>query len=236
MTLLQMDRIGHVTRANTLSQEVFNIRKQRLGKEHPYTLWATCNFARVKARRGSLENDQTLVHEAKEMLEDGISVAKRNFGHDFIGTLFGRQHLANVFFLQKKYARAEEEFVDIMERQKRLPAARNGTHPDRIGTMGMLIECYESQHRYEGAMATCDIVLQELDAIGAQHHSMRRKAVRKRKDLELLLNPPSHDGGDPLSEGMRRRRTSVFVGHATSIEKDQHSHSRSVRTPLNSLP
>lgn len=220
MTLLSIDGVESVRRAHNLMDDVFERRRQRLGKEQPYTLWAACNLARVKARRGSLENDDALITEAMSMFDAGIEVAQRNLGPDHVGTLFGRMHRANTLFLQRRYDQAEGEFLDIMERQKHIPSARRGTNPDRLGTMGMLVECYEVQGRYGEAVALCDTMLEELDRLGAQQHPLRRKAVRKKEDLEVQVQRDElviEDDQDLEKAGLRRRGTSVFLGHAKSI-------------------
>lgn len=219
MTLLSIDGVERVRRAHELMEDVFEHRRQRLGKEHAYTLWAACNLARVKARLGSLENDDTLVIEAMSRFDAGIEVAQRNLGPNHFGTLFGRQHRANTLFLQRRYAEAEEQFLDIMERQKQLPGARNGSNPDRIGTIGMLVECYEAEGRYVKGVALCSKMLEELDALGAQQHPMWKKATRKREQLQLQVKKEELGLAEEDLEGfgLRRRRTSVFLGHAKSI-------------------
>ena len=220
MTLLDLDGVQRLKRAQELMQDVYDRRERKLGKEHSLTLWAKANLARTKAKRGVLEGDSTLVEDAVEMFESGLKVAKRDLGPNNIGTLFGRHHLADTLRLQKRYAEAEEAFVDIMERQRKLPGARNGCHPDRIASMGLLVECYEAQERYDECLALCEKVIDEVDAMGGQHHPMRQKAVRKREDIVLKMRMAGViENGEDIPEELRRRRTSAFIGRGANIGK-----------------
>ena len=183
MALLWNENLAETQRAYGLIKQVYETRQEKLGKEHFYTLWAACNYARVLAARGSLENDEELFKEAKDIFHDGLEIVKRNMGEHHMGMLVGRTHLAHTFALQKDYETAEKEYKDIMERQRHLPGAREGTHRDRIGTMQLLEWCYESQGRLEEGLQVYEQMMQELDALGGQKHPWRLRLTEKHAEL-----------------------------------------------------
>ncbi|KAI9835608.1 MAG: hypothetical protein M1819_002059 [Sarea resinae] len=162
--------------AQELLVEVAEQRKQKLGKEHPYTLWATCNLARVETALGYLE-------QAEDRMNVGLQIAQRNLGEDHIGTLYGRVYLAQVLVAQERYEKAEEMFLDVIERHKHMASASNSYHPDRISAMSYLFECYRRQGKFEDALCLCDEILTGLRIIGGHAHPLTRQLEDTRKEL-----------------------------------------------------
>lgn len=66
--------------AHRIILDVVELRKKRLGKDHPLTLWTIASLARV-------ENAQGHCSEAESHLRAGIIIAERNLGPTHIGTL-----------------------------------------------------------------------------------------------------------------------------------------------------
>lgn len=196
MTLLQLDGVSNVKRANVLMQDIYDSRRKRLGVEHAYTLWAACNLARTLTERGRLEDDQTLLDEARAIFNDGIAIARRNLGPNHVGTLMGRGFLANVLVVEKAYAEAEQEFKDIAEQQRQIQGARNGTHRDRLITLQRMVHCYEIQGKLKEAVECCNTIITELDGLGGQEHPWRLQIVEKR---EGILNNPNTPADSTLS-------------------------------------
>ncbi|ERF74955.1 hypothetical protein EPUS_05163 [Endocarpon pusillum Z07020] len=116
---------------HSIMLDVLAKRKEKLGKEHPFTLLAMCHLARTKADRGDFE-------EAEALLYDGLAVAKQNLGETHIGTLYGKTHLGRVLLMQRRYGEAEDILVDTIKKYELSSAARNGEHPDRLIAMRAL--------------------------------------------------------------------------------------------------
>src|SRR5947207_932403 len=68
LAMAYLDRVSYqkfsnddLERARQLMLVVVEQRKKKLGKEHPYTLWAICNLARVESVQGSHSEAEHLV-------------------------------------------------------------------------------------------------------------------------------------------------------------------------------
>ena len=167
--------------AESLMTEVVQQRKTKLGKEHPYTLWALCNLARVKSALGSLD-------EAEAIMRAGIAVAERNLGTIHIGTLFGKNHLGENLVRQERYREAEAVFLDLTESYKHIKTAVRGEHPDRIITMFNLVNLYRIQDRIKDALRICDDISDAIDTIGGQEHPFVKRLQKARGELLEMTN------------------------------------------------
>ena len=88
---------GHrrnMVHAVEIEQDVFAQRKEKLGREHIYTLWAGLNLARIKALRGEID-------EALAIFLPGHDIAWRNLGEDHFGVLFGEMHHGRILLYAK---------------------------------------------------------------------------------------------------------------------------------------
>ena len=162
--------------AHELMLQVVEHRKQKLGKEHPYTLWAICNLARVKSALGHQG-------EAEHLMRAGLLIAERNLGENHIGTLFGRIYLGQVLVRQQHYDEAEHTFIDVIERHKYMATAARAQHPDRISALLQLLECYKLQGKAEDALRISDEILEGLSAMGGQAHPVVQQVLDTRKEL-----------------------------------------------------
>ena len=194
MVKLQME--SQLERASQIMDEVFELRKENLGKEHPYTLLAMANLARLKSATGYHS-------EAEDLIRTGIPIAQRNLGTDHIGTLMGRQVLGSILIQQSRFNEAENELLDICERQKHLSFFRGDNHPDRIGTMIHLVDCYRLQGRYNECLRYCDEVIDGLTKISIREHPITRRMKKQKetliglqanqnKTVEVLSQPTGH--------------------------------------------
>ncbi|KAF2096847.1 tetratricopeptide repeat domain-containing protein [Rhizodiscina lignyota] len=148
--------------ARDLMLKVLDQRQLTLGKEHPLSLLATSNLARVESAR-----DNTI--EAERLFRRAIPIAERSLGENHFGTLAGKVHFANVLVRQKRYDEAEEIFTKVVERQRYKSAAReNGDHPDRIFAMWHLVRCYELHGKVDDALLVTAQLEQVVNTIGGQ--------------------------------------------------------------------
>lgn len=159
--------------AHNLMLEVLEKRKTKLGREHPHTLLAICNLARIKSALNQLE-------EAEEMLLAAWPIAVRNIGENHFGTLAGKGHLARILVRQTRYNEAEEMLIDIIQRQRYASAARDdGEHPDRVSAMSCLLECYQMQGKIDDAIQVSDELFEGLSSIGGQGLGLTHPFARR---------------------------------------------------------
>lgn len=184
-TLTAMDNLAmtylslggsHLIPARHLLLAVLAQRKKKLGKEHPYTLWASCNLARVECALGDLE-------QAEDRMRAGLQVAERNLGPDHIGTLYGQVYLAQVLVEREHYDEAEAIFLHVIERHRFMSSASNSYHPDRVNAMWYLLQCYRLQGRVADALRLCVEVKEGLRGLGALDHPRARQLEEVRTEL-----------------------------------------------------
>jgi tetratricopeptide (TPR) repeat protein len=182
LSMTYVDLGGHYLQvAHDDMEEVLKARKEKLGKEAPWTLLAICNLARVKSALGNTT-------EAEEMMCAAIPIAERDLGEDHFGTLAGKVHYAQVLVRLKRYDEAEEIFTKVIERQRYASAARDdGEHPDRILAMDYLMQCYQEHGKIEKAIEICEELAVVVQTIGGQglgkQHVFAKKLDRKREEL-----------------------------------------------------
>jgi tetratricopeptide (TPR) repeat protein len=128
--------------AERLQNEVLLDHKEKLGKEHPKSLWATCNLARIKASVGMLE-------EAEQMIKTGLPVAELTIGVDHVGTLMGKTYLGQILILADKLDEAESWLCSVIDTHR----ARDGQkmHGDHLVTASFLLDCYRRLNKYQEA-------------------------------------------------------------------------------------
>ncbi|MCJ1392481.1 hypothetical protein MMC18_005348 [Xylographa bjoerkii] len=162
--------------AQEMMDEVIKVRKDRLGPENPFTLLAIANGARIKCARG-------LHKESEAELRAAIKIVTRNYGSNYIGTLYGRARLGHVLVCDQRWKEAESELCDTIERYADMHEARNGHHPDRFMAMLYLLHCYRLQGRIDDARAICPKLIEGMEAIGAHQHPLMRHFVHTQEAL-----------------------------------------------------
>jgi tetratricopeptide (TPR) repeat protein len=161
--------------------EVVELRKKKLGKDHPITLWAIANLARVKNAQGDHS-------EAESLLRAGIVVAERNLGTDHIGTLYGKTYLGYVLLCQKQYQQAETILLSVVKAQQ----DTRPNHPDQLVAFSFLLKCYTSLGRDADAANTRRRMMDGLEAIGGSGHPWEKRLFDVNIALnEIQVSPPS---------------------------------------------
>ncbi|MCJ1283494.1 hypothetical protein MMC26_002824 [Xylographa opegraphella] len=163
--------------AQEMMDEVIKVRKERLGPENPFTLIAIANRARIKCARG-------LYKESEADLRPAIKIVMRNYGANYIGTLYGRARLGHTLACDQRWEEAESELCDTIEKYAGMHEARNGHHPDRLMAMYYLLHCYRLQDRIDEARAICPKLLEGMRAIGGHEHPLMRHFVQTQEALE----------------------------------------------------
>ncbi|KAL9074847.1 MAG: hypothetical protein Q9161_001985 [Pseudevernia consocians] len=162
--------------AYKLLVEVFCSRKKKLGREHPYTLWAAANLARVKGAQGKLV-------EGESDLRAGLMIATRNLGAQHIGTLFGKLHLGQNLIRQERFAEAIRVLIEVADGHRHMASANNGEHPDRLSALHHLSIGYKSQGKLDEAVKACEEAIHGLTAIGGQAHPYMMQLIGILEDL-----------------------------------------------------
>ena len=91
--------------------QVINVRKKILGREHAFIFLAALTMARIKVKLQDFET-------ADAILSEGVPVAERNYGRDHVGVLFCRYHLGRLRARQERWIEARDILIDVTERQK----------------------------------------------------------------------------------------------------------------------
>ena len=165
--------------ARGLMMEVVQVRQQKLGKEHPYTLWAIANLARVKSALGLLE-------EAESDLLAGLATAERNLGREHLGCLFGKLHIGDVLTRQKRYTEAEKLLEQIAEEYRHQSVAKNGEYPDRCRALAFLSRCYQLQGKMDESIEACEKAIYGLTVLGTKTHPFIIQLQLRRDELVEL--------------------------------------------------
>lgn len=169
--------------AHKLMAEVHSKRETKLGNEHPYTLWAVANLARVKAAMGNLD-------EAEANLRAGLLIAERNLGGQHLGTLFGKLHLGDILIKRERYPEAEKLLIEVADGHRRLVLANDGEYPDRCKALDDLSKIYRLQGRLDEAVEKCREAIHGLQVLGGHAHPFMKQLQAQYNDLvKLCLKP-----------------------------------------------
>ena len=166
--------------ARPLMEQVAKRRQEKFGKEHPYTLLALLNLARIKAAEGSLD-------EAKANINSGLLIAYRNLGANHIGVLYARMYLGDILFKLGCVQEAIEELSDVLERQKNMSASQSGVHPDCLMSTYLLADCFGAQNRYGEAIALCNEAICGLEKLGGHDHPLNSKLRERQQSMTRQL-------------------------------------------------
>jgi len=188
LDMWERDPTESLDEAHTLMTEVVEKRRNILGRENYFTLWANANLARVKSA-------MAIYSESTVLFEKSLVIAKRNLGEDHIGTLFGRMHYCEDLTRQKRFAEAERELLDVLQRHDRMCLARHGQHPYRILTMLVLADCYAAQKTFNNALSWCEKALEDLRSTGGQGQPFEAMILEKlgslRPNVGISLAQPN---------------------------------------------
>ena len=151
------------------------MRKEKLGREHAYTLLAMVNLARVKSSLGDTEGAEALFIE-------GLPIAERNLGVEHFAYLWARYELGKVWIRQKRWTEAEILLKDITEKQKTLLQGRGRFHPDRIGGLIELANVLHVLGKHEECEGVVDEALRSLSRISKTEHPFATKLKADRDE------------------------------------------------------
>jgi hypothetical protein len=131
-----------LSEAERLQGEVSMHYREKLGKEHPKTLWATCKMARIKASAGMLE-------EAEQTIKASLSVMERTMGVDHIEGMRGKTSLGQILMEAGKLEEAESLLSTVMDTYR----ARYGKemYHGHLITAASLLDCRRRMKRYREA-------------------------------------------------------------------------------------
>lgn len=174
---------GDLDHAVKMEQEVFELRKEKLGREHIYTLWAGLNLARIKCVRGEVD-------EALSIFLPGHAIARRNLGENHFGVLFGKMHHGRILLYAKKYREAEEILSEVIESHA---GPRKG-HPDRLLAMISLIKARNLQGKQADTTNLLEELTESTKALFGEDHAW----VRYLLDPETLSKEPDDDLKSPI--------------------------------------
>ena len=175
---------GDLDIAAQIEQEVFEQRKNKLGREHLFTLWAGLNLARIKGVRGEVE-------EALSIFLPGHAIARRNLGETHFGVLFGKLHHGRLLMYAKRYQEAEEVLFEVTEAHK---GPRRG-HPDRLLAIFFLIKC----RNLLGKQAKTVDLLEELTESTKTLFGTDHAWFKYLTDPQNLSKEPDHDMKTPIT-------------------------------------
>lgn len=182
MTYLELGG-GFLDTAHELMLHVVEQRKNKLGKESPYTLWSISNLARIKNALGYSV-------EAEGMMRVALPIAERNLGENHFGPLAGKAQLAQVLLSQRRYEEAETILIDVIQRHRYQNGAQDGEHSDRIIAMWFLLQCYQKQDKVEDAIRVCNEISEGLNTLGAHRHPFYKRILDKQNELTELKSTP----------------------------------------------
>lgn len=163
----------HLDEAHATMIKILEIRKEKLGKEHAYTLLAMVNLARVKCAMG-------MTYEAEALIQHGLPIATRNLGEGHIAYLWARYHLGRIWVLQERWAEAVTYLLDVTERQRYTLQGRGEVHPDRIGGLIELATAYNALGNVEECERVTEEALAALTRISTTEHPEAKKLKENR--------------------------------------------------------
>ena len=174
---------GDLDHAVEIAQEVFEQRKEKLGREHLYTLWAGLDLARIKALRGEID-------EALSIFLPGHTIARRNLGEDHFGVLFAKLHHGRILLYAKRYKEAEDLLLEVIESHQ---GPRKG-HPDRLIAIFSLIKCRNMLGKQAETAALLHELTESTIALFGDDHAWVKYLLNPRN----LSKEPDEDNSSPI--------------------------------------
>ena len=162
---------GHpqdLDRAVKLEEEVFEKRKEKLGREHLFTLWAGLNLARIEALRGDTDKAITIFLE-------GHTIATRNLGETHFAVLFAKLHYGRILMQAKRYEEAEALLMEVIESHE----SSRKSHPDRLLAIFSLIKCRNLLGKTDTVTDLMEELTEHTKALFGEDHAF----------VKYLLNP-----------------------------------------------
>ena len=174
---------GDLDTAVDLEQEVWEERKEKLGKENFFSLWAGLNLARIKALRGEID-------DALAVFLPGHEIAIRNLGETHFGVLFGKLHYGRILTYAKRYKEAEGLLLEVIDSHDKL---RKG-HLDRVIAIGSLIKCRNLMGKQSETAELLEEAKEHVRYIFGEDHPWMKYLL----DPVNLAEEPDDDPGTPI--------------------------------------
>lgn len=147
--------------------EVLERRKVIWGDEHPYTLFAELNFARV-------EYGAKDYRAAEDRLQRILPIGIRSVGKTQNGVVLAEMFLARSWVGQKRNAEAEELYKSVLV--DRVEGGRQkcaNDHVQRILALWFLVECYDEGGKFADAKEAAEDLLDSLAKIGDAGYGLK---------------------------------------------------------------
>ena len=173
--------------------EIIEIRKVKLGREHGFTLLATLNQARVKVCLEKFD-------EADQLFNECLPIAERNHGKEHMAILFARFCQGRMRCRQKRWADARDILINVTERQRHTLQGWGRDHPDRLGGLLELIKAHDA--------------LGELD----ERDEVATEALRVFKKVTTVDHPWAIKLQAQTEEWKKQRLNSAAAIEETSME------------------
>ena len=158
-----------------LKEEAFEKQKEKLGREHLFTLWAGLNLARIEALRGEIDKALTIFFE-------GHTKAVRDLGETHFAVLFAKLHYGRILMQAKKYEGAEALLMEVIESHVNSPKS----HPDRLLALFSLIKCRNLLGKIDRVTDLMEELTEHTKALFGEDHAF----VKCLLNLENLSQEP----------------------------------------------
>ena len=195
---------GDLDYAVEMEQEVFEQRKEKLGREHIYTLWAGLNLARIKAVRGEID-------EALSIFLPGHAIARRNLGETHFGILFAKLHYGRILLHAKQYKEAEDVLLEVIEWHR---GPRKG-HPDRLLAIFSLIKCRNMLGKEAETASLLAELTESTKALFGDDHAW----VKFLLDPRNLSREPDEDNPSPIESANSTAESIVSVDELVPLAR-----------------
>ncbi|KAL6720967.1 hypothetical protein ACLMJK_000067 [Lecanora helva] len=188
--------------AYKLMTEVFSKREKKLGKEHPFTLYATLNLARVKAAKGDLE-------DAEADIRASLLIAESILDSQHLGILCGKLHLGRILLKREHFKEAEDVLLEVANCHR----TRSGEHPDRCKALEVLANCYMLQGRRGEAVKKCEEAIDGLKILKGHDHPYMERLQSQYEELTRSspASTPDHSPSRERDEPLLVKKAATFA-------------------------
>ena len=198
---------GDLASAQPLFERALDLRRFRLGTDHPRTLDSASNLARNLWALGQ--------HEvARQLDEDTLTRRRRVLGDDHPETLKSASNVAGDLWALGQYEPARQRYEDILTRRRRVLGHH---HPSTLSTASNLATTLNELGQYEAARQLDeDTLTRRRRVLGDDHPHTLRSASNLADDLRALgqYEVARQLGDDALT----RYREALGANHPDTLE------------------
>lgn len=157
---LSMGRMGQAEEAREIYEDVYVLRRESLGAEHPATLKAMSRLAVMRAMSGEVEKAVSLQREL-------VGISERKLGAEHPTTLGERGNLANMLLANREFDEAESLMRSVLEARQRLYGSQS---PTALRSQLNLAALLARQSQFDEALAMEEQLLQARRRILGPEH------------------------------------------------------------------